>query len=93
MGKPDGNGQYINDVPNLAKIMEKSGISFDEWNAFESKIKVNKELVTALKIRHNIQSITEKELPKVSVEDGAMSEGEKSPPRLSLRSTQNNRQK
>jgi ribosomal protein S6 len=40
-------------------MMEKCGVNVDRWNAFETQIKANKELIRALIVRPN--SLTTKE--------------------------------
>jgi hypothetical protein len=59
-GKPDGQGTHITEQPDLAKMMEKSGMNLNEWNAFETKIAVNKDLIKALAVRSNKLTTVEK---------------------------------
>ncbi len=59
-GKMDGNGSVINEQPNLAVIMEKFGVDSDEWNSFESKFRISKEIVKTLKVRLNNLTTSQK---------------------------------
>lgn len=66
--KPDGQGLFINEPVDLAKMMQKCGISLDQWNAFTTKIKATRELVTALRVKPNALETTEKQLTAASEE-------------------------
>lgn len=59
-GKPDGQGQHLLEQPDLAQIMDKSGFTLDAWNAFETKISVNKEVIRALGVRSSNLTTVEK---------------------------------
>jgi hypothetical protein len=61
-GKKDGSGQVINSQPNLAKIMEKFGVDSDEWNSFESKFSISKQIVKTLKVRINNLTTSQKKV-------------------------------
>jgi hypothetical protein len=52
-GKRDGAGEVVNAQPNLAKIMDKFGVDSDEWNSFESKFTLSKQIVKTLRLRTN----------------------------------------
>lgn len=60
-GKQDGQGQVINGQPDFGMMMEKCGMNMDVWNAYETKIKANKDLIRALTVRSN--SLTTKDKP------------------------------
>ena len=49
----DGNCSVINEQPNIAEIFEKFAVDSDEWNSFESKFRISKEIVKTLRVRLN----------------------------------------
>ena len=63
-GKKDGTGQVINEQPNLAKIMDKFGVDSDEWNSFESKFRISRQIVKTLKVRINNLTTSQKKETK-----------------------------